>query len=614
MLPEEPKRPLGRALDEAIGETLNETLGDTMPPVLACAAVIMVVNAAFDALVLPGATRWRIVACDVGTTALCLFVRSIWKRWPDVHRFSDAVALVLGGLLAANTFETIHQTRDVVYTAHLVLLVVCAGSVLDSAAWLIAFTIAVLVGWSLVAVESASGAALLTQAFGLVAASVAGGAFHVMRTHAYAKIGLLRARDRIRGERLRKAFSRARSELAQRRHAEVEGNSLREQLLHAQKMDAVGRLAGGVAHDMNNVLTSITTVGELLLEDGRLDPVGRDDVESIVGAAKRGAGLMRNLLAFSRRGKRVSEVLEASAFIDGARHLLAGTLPAEIELDVDLHDGGAHIEGDPSQLAQAIANLCVNAADAMPDGGIIRLRTAHVTLRGIEADRRAVAPGDYLAISVQDSGSGMDSETRRLAFDPFFTTKPQATKSGLGLPMVYGTARSHGGSAEVESRKGEGTTVTLHLPCARTKPASESVAPPSGPRRDLGDRSVLLVEDEPSVRAAARRILERSGLRVRAAENGRRALEAWTAEGPFDLVVLDMAMPVMGGKEFFFRLRKLAPAARVLLVAGDADAADVLAAGALGFIEKPYTPTALSRAVWAALTRELPAAASKVGS
>jgi signal transduction histidine kinase/ActR/RegA family two-component response regulator len=593
------------------------TIGQTMPPLLACAALIMAVNAVFDALLLADVVRWRIVACDVGTIAVCLFVRSMWKRWPDAQRFSDVVVLVVGAVLAANTLETIRETHDVVYTAHIVLLIVCAGSVVDSSAWLVAFTLSVLSAWSVVALASASGAALLAQAFGLVAASVAGGAFHWMRVRTYAKIGLLRARDRVRGERLRRAFSSARRELAQRRHAEVEGERLRDQLLHVQKMDAVGRLAGGVAHDMNNVLTSITTVGELLLEDGRLDVVARDDVESILGAAKRGAALTRNLLAFSRRGKHVSQVLAASALVDGARHLLARTLPAEIELEVDLRDDGAHIEGDPNQLAQAIVNLCVNAADAMPDGGVIRIRTARATLLGTEARRRAVAPGDYLVISVQDSGSGMDSETRRLAFDPFFTTKAQATTSGLGLPMVYGTARNHGGSAEVESRKGAGTTVTLHLPCAQTTGASDSVAPPSGRRPDIGDRSVLLVEDEPSVRAAARRILERSGLRVRPAENGRRALEAWATEGPFDLVVLDMAMPVMGGKEFFFRLRRLAPGARVLLVsgfAGDGGAVEALAAGALGFVEKPYTPTALSNAVRAALTREVPAGASDVGS
>jgi signal transduction histidine kinase/CheY-like chemotaxis protein len=604
-------------LRDDLRRRFERALGETLPPVLACAALIMALSALLDSVLLRGPTRFRIVACDVGTTLLCLFLRSIWRRWPHVRRFSDALGVLIGAVLAANTIGTIHATRDVVYTAHLVLLLVCAGSVLDSAFWLAGLSVAVVFAWSAVAIEIASGAGLLTNAFALVAAAVAGGVFHWMRVRAYSKIATLRARDRIRDERLRRALTSARSELEQRRLAEVQGSKLREQLLHGQKMEAVGRLAGGLAHDMNNVLTSITTAGELLLEDARLDEVGRDDIESILSAAKRGATLTRNLLAFSRRGKYTSDELDAAALIDGARHLLARTLPPEIELELDLRDGGAHVEGDASQLAQAIVNLCINAADAMPDGGVVRIVTTRVSLRGDDAHRRAVAPGEYLAISVQDSGTGMDSETRRLAFDPFFTTKPQATTAGLGLAMVYGTARTHGGSAEVESRKGEGTTVTLHLPCASQTRAADSAAPPSGRRADLADRTVLLVDDEPSVCAAARRILERMGLRVRVAENGRRALEAWVAQGPFDLVVLDMAMPIMAGKEFFFRLRRLAPQARVLLVSGfarDTEAADALAGGALGFVEKPYTPTGLARAVRAALTRALPSIEGELGS
>jgi len=606
-----------RVVPDDLTKPLERALSDTMPVVLACAALVLILSAAVDAVLVPPAVRWEIVACDIGAAALCLFLGSVWKRWPDVHRFSDVIATFVGLLLAADAIWAIHRTHHLLRTAHLVLLIVCASSVLRSALWLLTLALAALAAWSVVAVESASGAEVFANAFSLVAASITAGLLHWMRARTYAKVGLLRARDRVRGERLRQAVSAAKSELSQRLRSETEGEKLREQLLHAQKMDAVGRLAGGVAHDMNNMLTSITTVGELLLEDGRLDEVGRDDVRSILGAARRGASLTRNLLAFSRRGKYASDVLDAKGLVDGARHILAPMLPAEIEVEVDLQDGDARLEGDANQLVEAIVNLCVNAADAMPDGGVIRIRTVCATLEGGEAHRRAVAPGKYLAISVHDTGAGMDSETRRLAFDPFFTTKPEGTTSGLGLAMVYGTARNHGGSAEVESRVGDGTTVTLHLPCMAERRAVDSVAPPSGRRPDLSDRAVLLVDDEPSVRAAAKRILERMGLRVRAAENGRRALEVWTAEGPFDLVVLDMAMPIMGGKEFYFRLRRLAPEARVLVVSGfsaDSEAREALVAGAVGFIEKPYTPTSLSRAVRAALTRELPSSARELGS
>ena len=606
-----------RVLPDDLSKPLERALGEMMPVVLSCATLVVVLNAVCDAIVLPETVRGGIVACDVGTAAFCLFLASIWKRWSAAHRFSDAIATFIALVLAADAIWTIHETGDLLRTANLVLLVICASSVLRSQLWLVTLTLTTATAWATVAAEAHSGAGVFSSACTLVAAAISAALLQWMRVRTYAKVGLLRARDRLRGERLRQAVSAAKSELAQRLRAETEGEKLREQLLHAQKMDAVGRLAGGVAHDMNNMLTSITTVGELLLEDGRLDDVGRDDVKSILGAARRGAALTRNLLAFSRRGKYASDVLDAVGLIDAARHLLAPVLPAEIELEVDLQDGDAHVEGDANQLVQAIVNLCVNAADAMPDGGVVRIRTARAFLDGSDAYRRAVAPGEYLVLSVHDTGAGMDSETRRLAFDPFFTTKPAAITSGLGLAMVYGTARNHGGSAEVESRVGDGTTVTLHLPCMTEGRGVDSVAPPSGRRADLSEKTVLLVDDEPSVRAAAKRILERMGLRVRAAENGRRALEVWTAEGPFDLVVLDMAMPIMGGKEFYFRLRRLAPEARVLVVSGfaaDNEAREALAAGAMGFIEKPYTPSSLSRAVRAALTRELPSQAREQSS
>jgi len=598
--------PLERATDEAVRA------------VLAVVVPIMLLSAVFDGASLPAPEGRYIVGGDLVTAAASALARVAWKRSPGLRRRAAALSFSLGVTMAANAIATMWVSRDVQYTAQLVLLIVCASSVFDSAPWLLAFAAVAVAGWCPFAARIASGGAFATALFGLALASIAAAVFHWTRVRIHSRVGVLQARDQRRRDRLRKALQRARSELEQRRRAEVEGGRLRDQLLQAQKMEAVARLAGGVAHDMNNVLTSITTIGEVLLEDDRLDPVARDDLASMLSAARRGATLSRNLLAFSRQGKYSSDILGVAALVDSARHLLARTLPEEIELEVELQDVDLQVEGDANQLVQAIVNVCTNAADAMPDGGVIWIRTAGVELGGDEAHRRAVAPGAYVAIRVQDTGPGMDSETRRVAFEPFFTTKPQGGGAGLGLAMVYGTARNHGGHAEVESAAGGGTVVTLHLPRATRRVAGDSAAPPpSGPRADLGARSVLLVDDEPSVRAVAKRILERIGLRVHTAENGRRALAVWTADGPFDLVVLDMAMPVMGGREFFSRVRKLDPTARVLLVSGfapDDDARELLAAGALGFIEKPYTPTSLTRAVRSALAREPPASAGELGS
>src|SRR5579864_3771417 len=274
----------GRVRPEDLRRPLEQALGETMPLVFAGAALVMVVNASFDLALLPVRVRGPIAICDCITAVLCLLLRASWLRWPRLRRFSDPAAVLVGGLIAADALATIHAAHDLLYTTHLMLLVVCAGNVFVSVRWLVAFIAAVLGGWMSVVASSYPDVSVLAHSFGLVAASIAAAVFQGMRVRAYAKIGLLRARDGIRRDRMREALSNARDELEQRHRVQSEGDRLRDQLLHAQKMDAVGRLAGGVAHDMNNALTSITTAGELLLEDGRLDGVGRDDVETILTA------------------------------------------------------------------------------------------------------------------------------------------------------------------------------------------------------------------------------------------------------------------------------------------------------------------------------------------
>jgi signal transduction histidine kinase/CheY-like chemotaxis protein len=434
--------------------------------------------------------------------------------------------------------------------------------------------------------------------------------FFVARVRAYARVAVLRLRDRVRGERLRKALAAARLTLAERERTEAEKEDLRNALLQAQKLEAVGRLSAAVAHDINNVLAAILSAGELLLADSHLDAAGRDDVDTILRSARHGAAFAKNLLAVGRRGKYASDLLDPGDVVAEALRALEPSLPVETNVEVQLGHGAARVEGDLEQLTQVVSNLCRNASQAMPDGGTIVLRTSVVALEGAAAHRRAVSPGVYVSVSVSDSGEGMTSEDRQRAFEPFYASRAGRSESpsaGLGLAMVYGAARNHGGVAEIESGSGRGTVVTLFLPFADADahtPATQSSAPEGRPRADLRGKTVLLVDDEASVRAVARRILERMGLRVTEAEHGRRALVAYAAEGPFDLVMVDLAMPVMGGKELFARLRAMAPDARVIVVSGaDArdQAMDLVAAGALGVIEKPYTPGSLARAVRVAL-------------
>ncbi len=590
---------------KVLREPLRAALIDAMPAFFAWTGAILAADAIADLASLPASAR-LIVVYDVVASLLCFGARFAWQKLSYLRPFVHPIGFAFCVLLASNTVATMAVTGEVAYSSHLAVMLVGAGAFFASTGWMIAFDLFAVGAWLATGWRLATPSQLWAHGIALALSAALAAMFLATRVRAHGRIALLRARDRVRGERLRHALANARGEIAQRERSEIEEKRLREQLLQASKMDAVGRLAGGVAHEINNALASISMVSGLMLEEEGVGNIARDDLQSIQDAAGRAGELTRKLSAIGRGGKYATESLDPGDLVDRARRSLGDRLMAPIDVEVELGHDGAMAQGDSAQLVQAIRDLLVNAADAMPDGGVMTIRTQRVNLVGRDAHARAVAPGDYIAITVGDSGPGMDSETRKAAFDPFFTTKPFGGGAGLGLATVYGTARNHGGSAEIESVRGRGTSVTLHVPCADdARSDRESSAPPSGPRRDLRGCSVLLVDDEPAIRGAGRRILERMGLRVREAENGRRALEAYAVDGPFDLVVADMVMPTMGGEELFLRLREKVPDARILLVSGfapDDAARALLDAGALGFLEKPFTAAGLTRAVRAALS------------
>jgi signal transduction histidine kinase/ActR/RegA family two-component response regulator len=603
-------RRAGDLSSEALRAPLERALSDAMPTVFGGLAAISAAFGVADLASLPPEGR-PIVIYDFVIAAACAAGGRLWGVLPGIRRFMYPMSVAFGLMFASNTLATIIVTHEMAYSAHVAVMLIGASAFFSSAAWIAFYDGLVLVSWFVVASRIGTLEERWAHGLALALALALSVMIYVTRVRAYAHIAILRVRERRRGERLQTALNRASTELEARKRAEEEEGRLRGELLQAQKMDAVARLAGGVAHEVNNALASISTIAGLMLEEEALDTVARDDLRSVLDAADRAAELTRKLLAVGRRGKYRTEVLEPAEIVSAARAALAGKLVSPIAVELFLAHGEARVEGDRTQLVEALRNLLVNAADAMPDGGLLTLQTSLVTLSGREAVARAVAEGQYVAFVVQDSGSGMDSETCKAAFDPFFTTKPFGEGAGLGLPMVYGSARTHGGCAEIHSSRGRGTTVTLHIPCAERGAEAEPATPPSGPRRDLSSCSVLVVDDEPAVRGAARRILERMGLRVAEAENGRRALEAFAVDGPFDLVVCDMVMPAMGGRELVLRLRERAPDARVLLVSGfapDEDARSLLDTGAKGFLEKPFTAAALTRAVRAALHSQPPAA------
>jgi PAS domain S-box-containing protein len=388
---------------------------------------------------------------------------------------------------------------------------------------------------------------------------------------------------------------------------------LEERLRQAQKMEAVGKLAGGVAHDFNNLLTAITGYAHSLMAMLPLEGTARSDAEEITRAAERAAELTRQLLAYSRQQVLAPRVLELIGVVEELGGMLRRLIGEDVQLLIQRPPGNAWVVVDRGQIEQVIVNLVVNARDAMPSGGTLSIGTHLVELDEVSARRELdLDPGAYLCLSVTDTGTGMDAETRRRAFDPFFTTKPQGKGTGLGLSTVDGIVRQSGGGVSLESVPGAGTTVRVYLPqvvapptevVTREPPAVEpDPAPPSG--------TILVVEDERLVRDLVCRSLRRAGYQVLSAEDGEVALHvSQGASGPIDLMVTDVIMPRMGGRELADRLSIERPELRVLFVSGytnEAFAGQGMLEPGVEYLQKPFTPSALLARVQALLsTRRL---------
>jgi PAS domain S-box-containing protein len=376
---------------------------------------------------------------------------------------------------------------------------------------------------------------------------------------------------------------------------------LEEQLRQSQKMEAVGRLAGGIAHDFNNMLTVITGYSELLLQSLAPGSPLRNTVEQIKQAGERAAGLTGQLLAFSRKQVLQTKVLDLNAVVADMDKMLRRVIGEDIDLLTVLKPGLGRVKADPGQLEQVMLNLAVNARDAMPQGGKLTIETADVELDAAYARRHVtVKPGPYVMLAVSDTGCGMDAETQARVFEPFFTTKEQGKGTGLGLSTVYGIVQQSGGNIWIYSEPGRGTTFKIYLP--KVEEAADMgdpvVAHMQQPR---GTETILLVEDNPNVLGLARTVLQGQGYSVLEAPKGERALEIREQHnGAIHLLVTDVVMPGMSGRELAERLATSYPEMKVLYLSGYTDESivhhGVLDHG-MAFLQKPFTPDALARKV-----------------
>jgi two-component system cell cycle sensor histidine kinase/response regulator CckA len=380
---------------------------------------------------------------------------------------------------------------------------------------------------------------------------------------------------------------------------------LEEQFRQAQKMEAVGKLAGGVAHDFNNLLTVILGYSDLLAE--KLDPgsLQSEELDEIRTAGERAASLTRQLLAFSRQQVLERKVLDVNDLIADVEKMLRRLIGEDVELVTVLSPALRRVFADAGQLEQVIMNLAVNARDAMPHGGRLTIETENVELDEAYARLHAtVRPGSYVMIAVSDTGVGMNGETLAHMFEPFFTTKERGKGTGLGLATVYGIVKQSGGYVWVYSEVGKGTTFKIYLPLVEEGAETEPV-PAAEPAALHGSETVLLVEDEQSVRTLSRSILEGYGYTVLEAASGKEGLEvARHYARPIDLVLTDVVMPEMGGSDMASRLEALRPGVRVLYMSGYTDDAvfrhGLLEKGRV-FLQKPFTPETLARKVREAL-------------
>ena len=381
-------------------------------------------------------------------------------------------------------------------------------------------------------------------------------------------------------------------DITDRKKSEEEKAKLQTQLQQAHKMEALGILAGGVAHDFNNLLQAIMGYAELLLMDEAAARSGEEFLQGILSASGRAAQLVRQLLLFGRRAPIKKTPFDLNDGVEQARRILERTIPKMIDIELHL---GRHlwtVNADPMQIEQILLNLGNNAADAMPDGGQIIVKTENVSVdENLSRQLSGVGPGNYVLLTVSDTGTGMDPENLEHIFEPFYTTKGIGKGTGLGLASVYGIVESHGGYIFCRSQVGKGTIFEIYIPAIESiHRITEAVS--QKPVLQGGRETVLIVDDEASIRDFASQTLQRFGYTVYVAASGEEALEIFSDKNTrIDLVILDLGMPGMGGYKCLRVMLKQDPSAKAVIASGysgDGQVNKALESGAVGFIGKPY--------------------------
>jgi signal transduction histidine kinase/ActR/RegA family two-component response regulator len=572
-------------------------------------AILFAVLAVYSPLVLPRRAIVPVVGYDI-VLAVTSFVayRVCRQRMLSPFKLHAMGAGLAVGVLGNIMLGALLDANPLFSFCIAVLLIGSAGTTL-SLPWAIAIAVIEILGWVAVAVVLMPYDEFMQNVFVMGASVAVAFVVHLSRQFSIARILELRDGDAVRERALQQALQAAdearagldrkvEERTAALRNELEERERLEDQLRHAQKMEAVGRLAGGIAHDFNNLLTvirmSLLTVGELTMPDDT-----RDAIRDASDSTDRAAGLTRDLLAFARKQQLQRTSVAVSDILSGVERMVRRVAEAGIRLEIRIAPDVGEVVADRHHIEQVLLNLAINACDAMDNRGTLSVRVESVELAGAEAARHRVRPGAYVQFAVSDTGTGMSEETRRSVFEPFFTTKEVGRGTGLGLAVAHGIVTQHGGQIDVESELGKGSTFTVYLPHARSLSVT-STAIPVKPVVSHGHETVLVVEDEPAVRRAVQRNLERLGFHVLAAHDGEDALRITEPLDGVDLLLSDVVMPGIDGPELACRLRARWPDLPVLFVTGYS--ADRLErTGAVGthdrVLEKPYQLDELVRTI-----------------
>lgn len=409
--------------------------------------------------------------------------------------------------------------------------------------------------------------------------------------------------DRVRARTAELVESNAslQQEIADRKKANEERNRLQEQLQQARKMEAIGTLAGGVAHDFNNLLQAIGGYSEILLYEREEDNPDFKKLEAIKKACERAAQLVQQLLLFSRKAETEKKPLDLNHVIDQTHKILERTIPKMIDIELCLDDSLLKINADPVQLEQILLNLATNASDAMPDGGSLSITSENRVLE--DNNPLGAKAGPYVLLTVADTGCGMADDVVEHIFEPFFTTKEIGKGTGLGLASVYGIVEEHGGHITCNSESGRGTTFRIYFPGIANADCVEGISDIDTPKE--GAETILIIDDEESIRALASEAMERFGYTVTTASSGEEAVEIYSEKhNIIDLVILDIGMPGMGGYKCLQEIIRIEPHAKVIIASGysgDGAIKKFLETGASAYVGKPYRMTSMLSKVRAVL-------------